>query len=494
MGASESGFLDDKQHQQLKLSYIKENMKKLSLPIYSILIFLLLLSCSKQEENEELFILPQPTITFNSATLYWFSVFPPTDRLQVLIFLDDILVAEVEDELSYKLTNLDQNTSYSGRIVANDLVNNKSYTVLFSFTTLTNKPPEPFTININTIKSNSCKITWNLPIDPDADTLMFDLVLNDIIIGENHTDNSYTLNGLSPEKTYFLDVIAKDNYGNEITESTNFRTLIEGAEVSYRNGNFEGQKREYGIYIPSNTSGKIPLVINLHGHGGIVWPQMITNYYPKLAEREKFIILMPQGDLNEDGKPRWDTENTNDLVFIDHLIDIMIEKYNVDAERIYLTGMSNGAFMTYFLTKKLEDRLAAIGPIAGTMGQSKYYSYSLNKPMPLCHIHGTADSTVQSQGNATHVSVEKILEFWMPHNNVDSQPIITELPNTNINDNSSVTKFEYTTLNNSSADIVYYRINNGSHSVPGIQSVANRDINAYDELWEFFKTRRLSDK
>ena len=114
--------------------------------------------------------------------------------------------------------------------------------------------------------------------------------------------------------------------------------------------------------------------------------------------------------------------------------------------------------------------------------------------MPLCHIHGTADSTVQVQGNATHVSFEKVLEFFIPNNNCYPDPMVVELPDIYKYDNSTVTRITYSTQGISSGDIVYYRINNGNHSVPGTRSWANKDIHAYDVLWEFFKPRKLSDK
>ena len=114
--------------------------------------------------------------------------------------------------------------------------------------------------------------------------------------------------------------------------------------------------------------------------------------------------------------------------------------------------------------------------------------------MPLCHIHGTHDTTVPVEGNATHVSFEKILEFWIPNNNVNTSPNINELPDIYQNDNSTVTKLLYNSENRRSSDIVYYRINNGNHSIPGIQSWSNKDIHAYTELWGFFKTHKLSDK
>jgi len=59
-------------------------------------------------------------------------------------------------------------------------------------------------------------------------------------------------------------------------------------------------------------------------------------------------------------------------------------------------------------------------------------------------------------------------------------------------DYSTVTKLEYSA--EGSADIVYYRVNGGNHSIPGVQPWSNKDISAYQVIWEFFKPRKLSDK
>jgi poly(3-hydroxybutyrate) depolymerase len=150
--------------------------------------------------------------------------------------------------------------------------------------------------------------------------------------------------------------------------------------------------------------------------------------------------------------------------------------------------------MTFFLAKTLENKLAAIAPIAGTLGFEQLINYSLKKPMPLCYIHGTADYVVNVNGTSAYASFQKMLDFFIPNNNVNSVPIVTELPDIYTYDNSTVTKFTYKNLGHSSADIVYYQINNGNHSVPGTYNNSNKDINAYDEIWAFFKTRKLSDK
>jgi polyhydroxybutyrate depolymerase len=334
---------------------------------------------------------------------------------------------------------------------------------------------------------------WEKPFDPERDSITYDLVLNDETVVHDLTETDHTLGGLASSTRYSLTVVAKDGHGNEVPRSLTFKTPETGGELSYVKEQYGGHLREYGIYLPSGTgAGNLPLVISLHGWGGIVWPDMITDYFVTLAEKEQFILLKPQAMADPQGNIAW--RDPVDLAFIDRLIDTVTVRHQVDMERVYLTGHSNGAFMTYILAKALEYKLAAIGPIAGTLANKDYANYSLLKPMPLCHIHGTADSTVQVQGNPTHVSFDKILEFFIPNNNCLSDPTVVELPDLYKYDNSTVTRITYNTQGISSGDIVYYRINNGNHSVPGTTSWANKDIHAYDVLWAFFKTRKLSDK
>ena len=73
-----------------------------------------------------------------------------------------------------------------------------------------------------------------------------------------------------------------------------------------------------------------------------------------------------------------------------------------------------------------------------------------------------------------------------------SNPTVTNLPDINTYDNSTVTKFDYDSYSGK-GDIVFYQINNGVHSIPGIENPANMDINAFEEIWKFFKVQTLQN-
>jgi poly(3-hydroxybutyrate) depolymerase len=462
--------------------------------LFSTVVILLLFSCSKKEAD--LFIVTAHGIKYNRALLYWNNVFPNAEQSKFQVYFNEKIVAEFADVYSYELNDLKEATTYSGKVVSNDTVYGRTYTAYYSFTTLKNSPPYPIKININFITSSSISINWNKPFDADGDTVTYDIIINNQIAAENLTVSQDTITGLEEYSYNTLIVSANDGQGNSRKDSVKFLTLRGGEEIRHCYETFGDLEREYGVFIPSNPdSEQLPLFVFIHGATGVVWPEMIKDDLVYLAKEEKFVVLKPQGRFAcDNGESCWGYDDNTDPDFISDLIDSVIVRCNIDTERIYMAGHSNGAFITYYMADYIEEKLAAIGPSAGTLGPYQYNRFRLNKPMPLCHIHGTDDATVPVDGNATHVSLDKILEYWIPNNNVHDTPIIYEIPDRYPYDNSTVSKIVYNTINPSSGDIIYYRINNGNHTLPGVQAWGNQDIHAYEVLWDFFKTRKLSDK
>lgn len=464
-------------------------MKVKHIPLF--LILLTLWGCEKS--TPEVKTIEVYGITSKKAVVDWAGVFENEQDLLYQLFLEDTLMTELEHVFFYEIKDLEQKTTYTGKVIATNRDGEELRAEPFSFVTKNNMAPHEFKTEVESIREASVSLYWEVPFDPELDSLTYALVLNGETLADSITETTYSISGLYPLSHYSLVVAADDGHGNQVTSAVAFETTAPGAEIAYVKENFSGVGREYGLFLPSGTgTEKLPLFIHLHGWGGHVWPGMISDHFISLAEDEQFIGLMPQAMADQGGNIAW--RDPVDQGFIQQLIDSVTVRHKVDMERIYLTGHSNGAFFTYTLGRVLEYKLAAIGPIAGTLTYPNFNTYSLLKPMPLCHIHGTADSTVQVQGNLTHVSFEKVLEFFIPNNNADPNPTVVELPDIYPYDNSTVTEITYHTQGNSSGDIVYYRINNGNHSIPGITTWSNKDIHAWDVLWAFFKTRKLSDK
>lgn len=279
---------------------------------------------------------------------------------------------------------------------------------------------------------------------------------------------------------------------------TTVLTLDSGGELSRHFVNSPNGQREYSLYSPNNPEReKLPLVIWLHGAGGNVWTSIQGDFWLELAEQEQFHFLAPQA-ITDGAVPYvyWNAGFPNssllDGLFIKTALEAVVDEKEIDTDKIYVAGMSSGANMVFVMARALQDEVAAIAPISGLVSSSIFPGYSLEKPMPLCYIYGSADSVVPASGNDLLEPWSNIKSFWLDNNGIASDAVIKDFPDTYANDGSTVTKFEYrgATISN---DIDIFLINNGSHSVPGIEPSANQDINSYQVIWDFFKEHKLTD-
>ena len=104
------------------------------------------------------------------------------------------------------------------------------------------------------------------------------------------------------------------------------------------------------------------------------------------------------------------------------MISEISSQYNLDMERIYAGGYSNGGMMAYGLANYKSDLIAAVASVSGTMLDC---TGSTNHPMPLVHLHGTSDGVVSCNGSTDWNSVQSTLDHWINFNNIDLTPTIT---------------------------------------------------------------------
>jgi polyhydroxybutyrate depolymerase len=271
----------------------------------------------------------------------------------------------------------------------------------------------------------------------------------------------------------------------------------------------DGLKREFITYLPGdiNKTDKLPVIISLHGRLGTAAGQMKFADFKPIADREKIIIVCPQGidhSWNDGRGTPANTKGINDVKFIDQLITYITSTYNADAGRIYVTGMSNGGFMTSRLACELNNRIAAIAVVAASMDEDMGYQPS--KSIPAMYIQGTKDPLVPFTGGqmkkgagGTIYGHEEVLKKWSAIDNCDSKPIITNLP-VKVNDGTSVIKEEYINPTNN-LKVIGLIIVNGGHTWPGgsqylpkfIIGPVTKNLDACEEIWKFFKQNRLTN-
>ena len=268
--------------------------------------------------------------------------------------------------------------------------------------------------------------------------------------------------------------------------------------------NINGVTREFILYIPStyNSADAIPLMLNFHGWTMSASDQMNMSDMRALAESEKFILVYPQGTKFKNrfyGSTHWNVgswtkgSTSDDIGFVDELIDYMAVNYNIDLERIYACGYSNGGFFSHELACNLSNKIAAIGAVSANMSTRTKDNCNPSHPIPVVTVSGTNDNEVSYDGGnfEGQISHNEVLNYWINYNETDASPIISDLPNININDGSTVKLYQYKNGNNN-VEIEHYKVINGGHDWPG--TLGNMDIDADSIIWRFVSQFDINGK
>jgi polyhydroxybutyrate depolymerase len=168
----------------------------------------------------------------------------------------------------------------------------------------------------------------------------------------------------------------------------------------------DGLERTYHVHLPAMTtpSPGVPLLIMLHGGTGNGSRMEQRSGFSELADREGFIVVYPDGTGLVNGRFTWNAydccgyaqrKQVDDVGFISALIDRMIEEFDVDPARVYITGYSNGAMMTFRLACELSDKIAAAAPYAGALNTD---SCGATQPVPILIMNGEEDQNVPVAG------------------------------------------------------------------------------------------------
>ncbi|SHJ15558.1 polyhydroxybutyrate depolymerase [Hymenobacter daecheongensis DSM 21074] len=276
---------------------------------------------------------------------------------------------------------------------------------------------------------------------------------------------------------------------------TQAQTTVQG---SIRSG---GLRRDYRLYVPAayRPTTAVPLLFNLHGYGSNNLEQENYGDFRAIADTANFLVVHPNGVADGSGTRSWNTfappgPGIDDVAFLSALIDSLKLTYNIDNDRIYSTGMSNGGFMSYELAGRLSGRIAAVASVTGSIVQSRLNAFAPQHPMPILEIHGTADGTVPYNGNFLFLPIPTVLNYWVQFNGCLPTPVVTPVPDTNTTDGSTAERSVWSGGRNGSV-VEHYRIIGGGHTWPGsafTTGVTNRDISASREVWRFVRRFRLS--
>jgi polyhydroxybutyrate depolymerase len=198
--------------------------------------------------------------------------------------------------------------------------------------------------------------------------------------------------------------------------------------------------------MPSNYSDSnapIPLLVACHGGSGNAKQYKASMDFDRLAEIHNFIVVYPDGmPVNQvlSNMKVWNSGyikaavemGINDVEFLSVLIQNLLQKYKIDPARVYMTGHSNGAMMTYRMGGERADLFAAIAPTAGSIGGNmtpdspRFIIPTPSRALNIIHIHGYLDKNLPYNGGFPEsgyqvgerydLSVNESISFWIDVN------------------------------------------------------------------------------
>lgn len=263
---------------------------------------------------------------------------------------------------------------------------------------------------------------------------------------------------------------------------------------------WDGRQRSYIAHIPPGYDGSepLPLVFDFHGGGGNANYARDMTLFSDKADEEGFIVVYPNGTgrlpnrlLTWNGGTccAYAAENDiDDVGFVRAVVDDLGVWVNIDPQRIYATGLSNGAIMSYRLACEAADLFAAVAPVAGTLN---YAPCQPSEPVAVLHIHGLADENVPYYGGVgvglSGVDFEPVpstVAFWVGANDCSRDPVITE--------GEHVIHDVYSECDGGVA-VELYTLIEGGHSWPGGEPSGREGadepspyLDATDVIWDFF--------
>lgn len=265
----------------------------------------------------------------------------------------------------------------------------------------------------------------------------------------------------------------------------------------------DGITREYMLYIPNTIKPQAPLIFVLHGLGSTNSHIRDYSQMDLVANKNGFVVCYPQGTGStkntihtKKGSSFWNVgyeihknEVVDDVSFLTSLAIYLQQEYDLDPEKTFCTGMSNGGDMSYLLGCQAPEVFKAIASITGCMMEWIYKSCDNNSPLPVFQIHGTRDNITYYDGDiknrdrwGAYLGVESTIQFWVDHN-MCSQSIIDTIGFVN-NESRYIIREKF--LNGVDENEVWlHKVIDGGHD--WVQKSLEKDFNTSEEIWKFFE-------
>ncbi len=241
------------------------------------------------------------------------------------------------------------------------------------------------------------------------------------------------------------------------------------------------------VYVPDayTPTTPTPLVLLLHGYG---WSGQEAEWYFQylpFVDTRNFLYAFPNGRVDPAGNGFWDATDAccnfygvggpdDDSSYLRNLIGAIGRALNVDSQRVYLIGHSNGAFMSFRMACDHSGIIAAIVALAGATFFNPADCGPL-QPVHVLEIHGTADSVVAYDGDYNNgvqfPGAIQTSQTWASYDGCNATLSTTRLGALDLMDPAGPDTdiIRYTAGCNVPGSVEHWRINDGPHG-PSLSS------------------------
>lgn len=256
----------------------------------------------------------------------------------------------------------------------------------------------------------------------------------------------------------------------------------------------EGHYRTFHYNNPGDSK-RSSLMFVMHGSGGNGKDMMSSaKRLEEKSKDEKLLLVYPSGYQrywNECRKTATSTaniENINENAFFDGMINYFTNKFYINREKVFAAGMSGGGHMAYKLALTMPEKIKAVTAVIANLPDTNNLDcIELKRPVAVMIINGTEDLINPYNGgvvitggvNFGYVrSTDRTFKYWANLAGYNGEPVKENLPDTDPTDGRTIEQYTY--KKKGKPEVVLLKVIGGKHDYP-------KDIDVFEEAWEFFK-------
>ncbi len=226
----------------------------------------------------------------------------------------------------------------------------------------------------------------------------------------------------------------------------------------------------------------------------------------KATNQHQAILVYPKAkkgfwndDLNKQVNIEWQFD---DVKFIEKMIDLMHAKHNIDSDKVFVIGMSNGGVMAIKLGLELSEKISGIAVVSAQMEFKRQY-LQLNNPLSMILINGTVDAVFPYQGGQLKpfksiknkgkvLSTQQTIDYFVKNNGCQEKSVIKEMDD-NTMDMTKIVSNIYEGCQQGKL-VKLMKVIGGGHTWPGgkqylpasLIGPMSKEINASQVILDFF--------